>query len=99
MTILGRLAREGCCLRPLQANSDFYDRRRSGRPRIVMTLTAALSWIPRMSTYTRRKAGGLSGLPQADNLTKPHWDSRAQDALHQAAQDEGLDFPGPGPRP
>jgi len=51
-----------------------------------------------IDTPNSEGAGGPLNLPQADDLTKPLWDSGARDALHQAAQDEDLDFPGPGPR-
>jgi integrase len=34
---------------------------------------------------------------QKRSQEKPLWDSGVRDALHQAAQDEGCDFPGLGP--
>ncbi len=51
----------------------------------------------------RYRANAVDALPEAFLFQqkrgpgKPLWDSGVRDALHQAAQDEGCDFPGLGP--
>jgi integrase len=50
-------------------------------------------WIGKLS----RQAPDAWLFPQADDPSKPMWDSGVRKELHQAAEAEGCDFPGLGP--